>query len=76
MSAAAATIPSLKAPAEWDVDTVKRVARHSSGLVVQFDRKKGQPAALDILGLEKLAGTGWESRVNILIEQGIALLDA
>ena len=71
---AAAT--SLQAPAEWEVDSIKKVARHASGLVVQFDRKKGQPTALDILGLEKLSGTGWQDRTNILIEQGIALLDA
>lgn len=75
MSKAAATMP-LRAPAEWEVDTVKKIARHVSGLVVQFDRRKGQPTGLDILGLEKLSGTGWSARVNILIEQGIALLDA
>jgi len=74
MSKAAAAMP-LRAPAEWEVDTIKKVARHVSGLTVQFDRRKGQPTALDILGLEKLTGTGWSGRVNMLIEQGIALLD-
>ncbi|MBW7910384.1 MAG: hypothetical protein H3C49_03785 [Alphaproteobacteria bacterium] len=75
-NAAATSSASLKAPAEWEIDDVKKIARHVSGLTVQFDRRKGQPAALDILGLEKLSGTGWSARVNILIEQGIALLDA
>lgn len=75
MSKAAAAMP-LRAPAEWEVDDVKKIARHVSGLVVQFDHRKGQPTGLDILGLEKLSGTGWSARVNILIEQGIALLDA
>ncbi|MDY0008442.1 MAG: hypothetical protein RBS08_01930 [Bdellovibrionales bacterium] len=76
MTNAALKTSALKAPAEWEVDDVKKIARHTSGLVVQFDRRKGQPAALDIIGLEKLSGTGWSDRVNILIEQGIALLDA
>ncbi len=75
-TATASAAAPLKAPAEWEVDDVKKIARHVSGLVVQFDRRKGQPAALDILGIEKLSGTGWSARVNILIEQGIALLDA
>lgn len=65
-----------ESPRRVGVDDVKKIARHVSGLVVQFDRRKGQPAALDILGIEKLSGTGWSARVNILIEQGIALLDA
>lgn len=65
----------LQIPAEWEIDRDKKIARHVSGLSVQFDRTKGKPTALDILGLEKLAGTGWHARANILIEQGIALLD-
>lgn len=76
MTNAALKTAALKAPAEWEIDDVKKIARHVSGLVVQFDRRKGQPTALDIIGLEKLSGTGWSGRVNILIEQGIALLDA
>ncbi len=69
------TAAALQAPAEWEIDNIKKIARHTSGLIVQFDRKKGRPTALDILGLEKLSGTGWQDRANILIEQGIALLD-
>lgn len=65
----------LQTPPEWEIDRAKKVARHISGLTVQFDRTKGKPTALDILGLEKLSGTGWHDRANILIEQGIALLD-
>ena len=64
--------------AEWQLDRSKRSAQHISGLVVSWQTiGKGaqrQPA-LDIGGLEKVTASPWAGKVNVLVEQAIALLE-
>jgi len=62
---------------DWLVDNKAKSARHSSGLVIQLSSNSNapnRPASLEILQLEKLVGTAWASRSNLLIEAGISLL--
>lgn len=63
---------------DWLIDSKNRSVQHSSGLVIQLGDKNAahKLAALDIRGLEKLSGTPWATRSNLLIETGIALLAA
>ena len=68
-----------KYASDWHVDSQTRSAQHKSGLVVQLINRPSaphKPAALDIHSIEKLAGTPWASRSNLLIEAGISLLKA
>lgn len=65
--------------ADWVADSNNRSVRHTSGLVVQLNGNNNtpqRPASLEILQLEKLVGTPWASRSNLLIEAGISLLKA
>lgn len=63
---------------EWKIEPSGR-AEHVSGLVIKIDK---QPKAarkqdfLDIQGLHKLSSSPWANKANLLIEQGIALLEA
>jgi hypothetical protein len=61
---------------DWLVDGKNKSVRHSSGLVIRLSggHSSHKPAALDILSIEKLAGTPWATRSNALIEAGISLL--
>ena len=63
---------------DWHVDHQKKSAQHKTGLVVRLNKSSSphKPAALEILSLEKLAGTPWAHRSNALIEAGISLLKA
>lgn len=63
---------------DWLVDKTKKTALHKSGLLIHLNvanyNAKKTPA-LDIQGLEKVARTEWATRTNVLIEQGILLLE-
>jgi len=61
---------------DWQIDSKNKSAQHKSGLVIQLSNKNASPPALNILWIEKLIGTPWASRSNILIEDGISLLAA
>ncbi len=63
---------------DWLVDKAKKTALHKSGLLIHltvanYNTKK--TPSLDIQGLEKVARTEWATRTNVLIEQGILLLE-
>ncbi len=65
--------------ADWQVDRNKRIAKHVSGLIVSWQnvgRGDTLQPALDIAGLEKVTGTQWAQKVNVLVEQAIALLES
>ena len=71
--------PSQQLPSkDWILDSKKKSVQHRSGLVIQVSNKNAahKLAALEILSIEKLTGTPWASRSNLLIETGIALLSA
>jgi len=71
----AAPIPApVISAAEWFIDPVS--ARHQTGLTIRYERRpKTKKTWLDIEGIQKLAGTPWETQANVLIEQGIALIE-
>jgi hypothetical protein len=64
---------------DWQVNIKNRSVHHRSGLVIQLNNKNAAQhklAAFEILSIEKLTGTPWAARSNLLIETGIALLAA
>ena len=66
--------------ADWKIEKNDTLATHKSGLSIELQRApkaKGRKSApsLDILGLTALNGTEWAAKSNLLIEQGIFLLE-
>ena len=61
----------LSSASEWEVNSHGTSALHKSGLTVQLHNRG---YALNIHGLETLAGTPWARKTGDLIEQGISLL--
>jgi len=73
-NATAAKLPA-KSP-DWFINTAATSAQHKTGLVIRLEKKpKQKKASLDIEGIQKLAGTEWALKANVLIEQGIFLLE-
>ncbi len=67
-----------KAPSspDWFINATSSSAQHKTGLVVRLEKMpKQKKATLDIEGIQKLAGTEWAMKANVLIEQGIFLLE-
>ncbi len=73
------TVSPASASVDWQVDRNKRIAKHVSGLIVSWQtvgRGDALQPALDIAGLEKVTATQWAQKVNVLVEQAIALLES
>ena len=61
---------------DWFINAASSSAQHKTGLVVRLEKMpKQKKASLDIEGIQKLAGTEWAMKANVLIEQGIFLLE-
>jgi hypothetical protein len=65
--------PSIAVPheSEWEINSHGTSALHKSGLSVQLHNRG---FALNIHGLESLAGTPWARKTGDLVEEGISLL--
>jgi hypothetical protein len=56
---------------EWEITNQGTSASHKSGLTVQLHNRG---FALNVHGIEGLAGTPWARNTGDLVEQGISLL--
>ena len=74
MTAKAAT--ATASSPDWFINANASSAQHKTGLIVRLQKMpKQKKATLDIEGIQKLAGTEWALKANVLIEQGIFLLE-
>lgn len=62
----------------WKVESDKRIVTHSTGLRIGFAQKHtvapdANRYVVDIVGIDKLAGTYWAGQAGHLVEEAISL---
>lgn len=63
---------------DWEFSEDRTAALHASGLSVALEKKKGAKGArpaVDIRGLERLAGTEWARKIDVLVREGLNLVE-
>ncbi len=76
MTTAIASISALAKSSEWSINWALHSVKHKTGLEIRVERSsKHRKAFIDIQNIESLAGTEWAAKANVLIEQGIALIE-
>lgn len=78
MTSASASVSSsaYRKISDWSVNPSFQSAEHKTGLVIRLERSsKNRKAFIDIQGIQKLSGTEWAAQVNVLVEQGISLIE-
>lgn len=70
------TTLTLSAAADWSINPAATSVKHKTGLQIHYEKGPQQKKLqLNIDGIQKLTGTVWEAKANLLIEQGILLLE-
>lgn len=67
--------PAAIIPANWQLDEKRGLARHVSGLTVQWQASRSGQPSLDIGGLGKIKGTAWAAQIERLVQEAIDLLE-